>query len=423
MNKMMSDTAIFEISDNFRLKLRVEGSEGNSGCCRIYPRFFMCHFRSHALPAFCSIIVVFRRLKVGDLPEQSYEGLIRKASSIVAPESLGQLSYKDMDGHITAIGSTCELVYAVEDNLQNGFVVIDVASPALRHTMAVPTPPVPAAAQAPFAHITAAQAAAPAIRRPIAITPVQDRKRKATESGDARPNTASKRQTSRRKKKPSKKKEEADAALVVPPEILSSDPVASDTIALVGDPGAGASAPAVKPSILDIVQVKILNALLELHALDIVPAPKIHVALLTGYSNMGSKGFAGALKFLKKNGDVIASRKTGTLYLSAKALQKLPPITPVANNAEFQMRLRVVLTGKRGKNRKVGYSKTEQIFQYLTDGKVHSREEVASAHGYSNLQSKGFTNAISQLDSLRLVDKKKKDLQLKDIAFPFGRPA
>lgn len=165
------------------------------------------------------------------------------------------------------------------------------------------------------------------------------------------------------------------------------------------------------------VHEKICDALMELRALHVTEPPRIQVALFAGYSNTKSTGFVKACSQLKKKG-FLEYPGSKTMRLSNLGAQKLPPVDPPRDNAAVQARLRVMLQGK-GKG---ASSKADQMFEILSDGKVYSRQDVATAMGYSNLKSTGFVKALSILGGLGLaIYPNTTSVQLTDIAFPYGR--
>ena len=166
---------------------------------------------------------------------------------------------------------------------------------------------------------------------------------------------------------------------------------------------------------------KICNSLMELRALNIYKPPRIQVALSAGYSNIKSNGFVKSLSQLCKSGLISYPDKT-SLSLTQGAVASLPAVTPPPNNEALQERIcRLLVNQKKGK--KVGSSKTALIFDALKDGKVHTRQDIANAIGYTNLKSDGFVKGLSALSSMGLLSyPDSKTVVMTDIAFPYGRP-
>jgi hypothetical protein len=328
-----------------------------------------------------------------------------------------RLTYTDVDGHVVTIGSTKEFIYAVQDSLNQGHALITASS---KKEAKAPTPP---ALTAPITtHTTAVQAEQQhSVPASIPVTPdssfAPSRKRKKAATGDI-----SNRTSNGRKKKASRKKVESDAteaavaaAAIRPVAVVSHNTTAVMPTQLFND--TTTTMPAFEPR---SVHGKICSALMELRALNIPQPPRIQVALFAGYSNVKSAGFAKALSHLKKKGYIQFPNKK-SLLLDASCIDKLPAVQAPVDNTAVQARLRVILKGKKGK---VGSSKTDQIFEELTDGMEHNREAVAVATGYTNLKSAGFAKALGTLSGLGLVIyPDKKSLMLTDICFPYGRPA
>jgi hypothetical protein len=326
------------------------------------------------------------------------------------------LTYTDVDGHVVTIGSTKEFIYAVQDSLNQGHALI-TASTSKKEAKAPP----PALTAPITTHTTAVQAEQQnSVPASIPVTPdtsfAPSRKRKKVATGDI-----SNRTSNGRKKKASRKKVESDAteasvaAAIRPVAVVSHNTTAVMPTQLFND--TTTTMPAFEPR---SVHGKICSALMELRALNIPQPPRIQVALFAGYSNVKSAGFAKALSHLKKKGYIQFPNKK-SLLLDASCIDKLPAVQAPVDNTAVQARLRVILKGKKGK---VGSSKTDQIFEELTDGMEHNREAVAVATGYTNLKSAGFAKALGTLSGLGLVIyPDKKSLMLTDICFPYGRPA
>lgn len=95
------------------------------------------------------------------------------------------------------------------------------------------------------------------------------------------------------------------------------------------------------------------------------------------------------------------------------AAQAPSTATPVTNNEQLQARLKSMLKDK-----------APIIFNILEDGPPHVREHLAAQVGHSNVQSKGFKDALKQMFSLKMVehpDSNNNLIQLTGIAFPLGR--
>jgi hypothetical protein len=68
-----------------------------------------------------------RRIQLGDLPQQTYDALEKEVLLLAGSHDAGMnvtLTHEDVYEHSVKIGSTRELVYAVQDYPEAGFVVI-----------------------------------------------------------------------------------------------------------------------------------------------------------------------------------------------------------------------------------------------------------------------------------------------------------
>lgn len=126
------------------------------------------------------------------------------------------------------------------------------------------------------------------------------------------------------------------------------------------------------------VEQRILAALKELRALGIADPPRKQVALFSGYSNVQSKSFANALSKLSTQGLVKYPDSKLVCLTEEGAVQAGPVTTPTSNHV-VQERLKNFLQPK-----------AIEIFNTLSDGLAHLREDVAAATGYTNVHSKSF---------------------------------
>lgn len=142
------------------------------------------------------------------------------------------------------------------------------------------------------------------------------------------------------------------------------------------------------------VSQRILNALAELEALGSESPEKELVALLAGYSNLSSKGFANAISGLKTAG-AISYPASGLVALTDQGRANAQAAAAPRSTVELQSRLLAVLGGA-----------SERILRPIIDAYPDSIEKtvVAEAAGYGNLSSKGFANAVSRLRTLGFID-------------------
>ena len=94
----------------------------------------------------------------------------------------------------------------------------------------------------------------------------------------------------------------------------------------------------------------------------------------------------------------------------------LPLVEPYRTNGEFHQQLINAIQKKR----KV--KKLPEVWDILSDGKEHDIKAIASAVGYTNVQSQGFKDALAALSNLDFVihDKRRKTVRLAAFLFPFN---
>jgi len=167
------------------------------------------------------------------------------------------------------------------------------------------------------------------------------------------------------------------------------------------------------------VRARIIRSIKELTALGNPSPPRKQVALLAEYTCTKSKGFANALCELKGEG-LIRYPDSKTVALTDIGLQSLEAqgVVPPANNAEVHARIKALLKPKQC-----------EIFDLLAVGGqayMYPRDEIGIAVGYNCPKSKGWTNSLSKMSSIGIIqypkdpnNPKKKLLQLTEMCFPF----
>lgn len=139
---------------------------------------------------------------------------------------------------------------------------------------------------------------------------------------------------------------------------------------------------------------RILDALAELQAIGVCRPERVQVAFLAGYSNLNSKGFTNGLGTLRTAG-LIDYPETGRVLLT-DAGQTLAQSQPqILTTAELHDRIMRLLGGSHNR-----------LLKPLIDAYPNdlSRQDLMAAAGYTNANSKGFTNALGRLRSLGLID-------------------
>ena len=168
------------------------------------------------------------------------------------------------------------------------------------------------------------------------------------------------------------------------------------------------------------VKERILGALGQLHAIGISEAPRIQLALWSGYSNVNSAGFAKALSQTKKDGLIqYPSGKTVSLTETGRQTEAAKSTIPPKDNAAVHTQIKSLLKPIQ-----------VRMFDLLANGAAQTREELAAGMGYTNLNSSGYAKSLSGMSSIGLIhypkditDKKKKLVQLSSICFPFEESA
>jgi hypothetical protein len=139
---------------------------------------------------------------------------------------------------------------------------------------------------------------------------------------------------------------------------------------------------------------RILDAIAEFEALGIKNPARVQVAFMAGYTNLTSKGFVNAIGALRSAGQ-IDYPSSGAITLTGSGREAANYVENPTTTKELQKRLMEMLGGAN-----------ERILQVLVEAWPESvpRDELGAKAGYTNLTSKGFTNAIGRLRTLGLID-------------------
>ena len=340
-------------------------------------------------------------ISVGIIVKEAVKILHRKGNFPEVQEKNIELKYKHLSGTSLSIEVERELCYALKDFADIGELTIVISTGSTG-------PKEPKEMLSSDGHL-----AAP-------LVPIVTPKRRATKIKASSP-----------KKKAKKPPNAPNAATAIaaapsPPAVLAatiagghleSEVASAPPVAVKSEDnqlsGTEAGSTGNSLPLMSGVASKIYNAVGEMHALGIPSPQRHHVALLAGYSNVKSAGFSKALCAVKQQG-LIEYPSGSTVSLSSKGIASLPhTISKPKNNDEMKMRLLGVVRSP----------KAQEVYNYLVDGKIHNRADLALAVGYTNIKSAGFTKVLSKLGGLGIIHyPNSQSVQLTDIAFPYGRP-
>lgn len=221
---------------------------------------------------------------------------------------------------------------------------------------------------------------------------------------------------------------EAGADVEVPPreDVLSTTgkPVVNNTIArpVPHSPGANWK-PVVEQRHAEMApsgngtvsgpERRILDALVDLHAIGVDQPEREQVAFLAGYTNLRSKGFANAMGALNSAGHIsYPAQGSVRIEPSGRALAKPQP--ELLTNGALQERICTLLGGA-----------SSRILRPLieTYPQAIERDELGRQAGYDNVRSKGFANAIGRLRTLGFVSYPERGtVRAHSVLFPAGAP-
>lgn len=159
---------------------------------------------------------------------------------------------------------------------------------------------------------------------------------------------------------------------------------------------------------------RILNACSEMEAICRNAPPRTLVAIMCGYENVKSTGFAKALSGLSASGLVVYPT-SGTVRLTDEGRALAAPVDRPSSAQEVQSRVIDVLGPTAGK-----------ILSTLIENYPSPvlRSDVAARAGYENVKSTGFAKALSRLSALGFVDYPSAgEARANEILFPVGMAA
>lgn len=140
-------------------------------------------------------------------------------------------------------------------------------------------------------------------------------------------------------------------------------------------------------------ELKILRALAELRALGLYPADKRQLGFLAGYTNIRSGGFSEPFSRLNVGGYIVAER--GKVEITEAGVREAGDVEAPQTSAELQERILAKLTGPEQKLLKV-------LLQHYPA--KATKEWLGEQCGYTNIRSGGFSEPISHLNVLGLIE-------------------
>lgn len=147
---------------------------------------------------------------------------------------------------------------------------------------------------------------------------------------------------------------------------------------------------------------RVLNSLAWWESIGVETPDKQNVAIVAGYTNTRSKGFANALGSLRSGGLINHLRLT-------PAGRGQSEVEGPSSLAELHQRVLAELPPTHQK----------LLRDVLNLGRI-SREDLAARNGYTNLRSKGFSNALGRLRSMGFVGYDGADVVATALLFPPG---
>lgn len=142
------------------------------------------------------------------------------------------------------------------------------------------------------------------------------------------------------------------------------------------------------------VAQKILDSVAEMEALCNEPPARSLVAIMSGYKNVKSAGFAKALSSLSASGHV-SYPNAGTVVITDSGRALAAPASRPHTSREVQQRVISIMGQTAGRI----LSELIAIYPNAID-----REELARRSGYQNVKSAGFAKSLSRMSALGFVD-------------------
>lgn len=142
------------------------------------------------------------------------------------------------------------------------------------------------------------------------------------------------------------------------------------------------------------VETRIIEALANLEAIGVRPAPRVIVAALAGYKNPKSKGFADAIALLY-NTEKISYPSPGRVSLTQSGRNIAPFVEEPLSIEGLHRRIFELLDETECRV-------LRQVMATYPQGQW--RNAVAGKSGYSNVKSRGFTVAVARLRDLGFIE-------------------
>jgi hypothetical protein len=155
---------------------------------------------------------------------------------------------------------------------------------------------------------------------------------------------------------------------------------------------------------------ELLGVIAQVAVLHGGKAPRDLVAKRAGYGTADNDSFKKALSRAAKKGLLDRSDKR-VLDLTDKGREEAGDAPPVKTNEDAHNKIKEELSDKM-----------QEAFALMTDGKAHTREELASAMKYPDIKHQGFRKLLDRIKGKGYLDYVDKDtVRLSDVCFPQGR--
>jgi hypothetical protein len=157
---------------------------------------------------------------------------------------------------------------------------------------------------------------------------------------------------------------------------------------------------------------RVLGALAQLRALGIDTPSRKLVMVMAGYSNLDSFNVMMSNESKKKTIELLDGQ---TMKATLDGIAKSPKVNPPASNKELQTMVRTTM--------KVPGGVPTKVFDYLGDGKIRTKAELAMHCGYEDEKNASFGVALSRVTANGVVEKTGDHYRLSDMCFLPGHRA
>lgn len=178
---------------------------------------------------------------------------------------------------------------------------------------------------------------------------------------------------------------------------------------------------------IDKVKAGFLQVMADNYAFNKTSMSLVDIAKGIGYESNNNKSFKSAYKELKDEG-IVTKPQGGIVDITEKGIKDhMPAPRPPPTNEEIQQDYLSKTVAMKTKDKDFpSEEKTTMIFNRLSDGQAHSKEELANMVGWANTNNKAIKKLMKFFKDKELIESATSTgtaiIKFTDTMFPNGRP-